>query len=295
MNENMRFSKAADDKYSINDYRKYPPTQCKPDYKCITDIEELKKYLKNAPLVAFDFEMAPNDVYRAEEKAALDPAKAHIVGCSFSVAPGSGVYVPIKHLIGKNIDETVFMNYLKRFLTDESITKVAHNIAFESMFSYANGIVIQEPVYDTICAAQMTLCGNYKYRGLKECGLKYLVKDLLKKHIPTFSEVTEGKPFDERDAQDAETVRYGCRDSDYSLRLYSVFNDWFNKYLPKHRKIIEEIESPAAVYLGLMKFNGVPIDLDILEDKSREAEEKIEGIRQKISFIIGYGGYVGEN
>ena len=55
------------------------------------------------------------------------------------------------------------------------------------------GIVIQEPVYDTICAAQMTLKGDYTFRKLGECGLKQLAHELFKVGLPTFEETTEGK------------------------------------------------------------------------------------------------------
>ncbi|MGL5972844.1 MAG: hypothetical protein ACRCZK_03940 [Oscillospiraceae bacterium] len=63
-------------------------------YKPIYTLKDLQSYLNNAPLVAFDFETAPNDPYRTEEKSALDAHKSHIVGISFSIAEGIGVYVP---------------------------------------------------------------------------------------------------------------------------------------------------------------------------------------------------------
>ncbi|MCR5511699.1 MAG: bifunctional 3'-5' exonuclease/DNA polymerase [Lachnospiraceae bacterium] len=257
------------------------------NYRCVTDPAELSAYLKDAPIVGFDYETSPNEGHRDEEKAALDPAKSHIVGCSFSVAPNSGIYVPIAHKVGINMDPIAFFSILKKFLTDMNVIKVAHNIAFESMFSYAKGIIIQEPVYDTICASQMTLSGNYKFRTLQESGLKMLAGELLNTPLPTFTDVTDGRHFDELDAQDKETVRYGAADSDYALRLYYVFNRWFDKYLPKHRTIVETIESPAAVYLGLMKYNGVPVDIELFAKKGREAESAMEEIRQKITFIIG--------
>ena len=55
------------------------------DYRCVTTVEGIKDYIENNHVVAFDFETAPDEEYRTEDKAALDPAKAHIVGCSFSV------------------------------------------------------------------------------------------------------------------------------------------------------------------------------------------------------------------
>lgn len=50
------------------------------EYKCVTTVERILDYLGGSYLVAFDFETAPDAPYREEEKAALDPAKAHIVG-----------------------------------------------------------------------------------------------------------------------------------------------------------------------------------------------------------------------
>jgi DNA polymerase-1 len=64
------------------------------EYKCVTDLTELREYLDKARLVAFDFETAPREEYRRDEKAALDAHKADIAGVSFSVSEGTAVYVP---------------------------------------------------------------------------------------------------------------------------------------------------------------------------------------------------------
>jgi len=100
------------------------------NYKCITTVDGIRAYLGDAKVVAFDYETAPNEKYRTEDKAALDPAKSHIVGCSFSVEVGTGIYVPVKHLVGENIDQDAFMQFLSEFLSDTAIMKVAHNISF---------------------------------------------------------------------------------------------------------------------------------------------------------------------
>lgn len=257
------------------------------EYKCVTTVDGIRDYIGDSRLVAFDFETAPDAPYREEEKAALDPAKAHIVGCSFSVKEGTGIYVPVAHLVGANIDHAVFFAFLAAFLTDRSLIKIAHNIAFESSFAYASDIVIQAPVYDTICASQMSLKSIYAFRKLNESGLKRLAEELFGEPLPTFSSVTDGKHFDELDAQDEETVRYGSADSDFALRLYHKFNTWFDRFLPKHRHIVEEIESPTAVYLGIMKKNGIPVDIPLMQDRKAEAEAEMERIRKEIAFMIG--------
>ncbi len=257
------------------------------NYKCVTSVQEIMDYIGDAKIIAFDYETALDEPYRNEEKAALDPHKSHIVGCSFSVEEHTGIYVPVAHKVGRNMDSIAFFQFLQNFLTNRNLCKIAHNIAFESAMSYHQNIVIQPPVYDTICAAQMTLKSNYEFRKLADSGLKKLAAELCHEPLPTFSEVTNSRHFDELDAQDAETVRYGCADSDFALRLYHIFNNWFDRFQPKHRYIVEQIESPTAVYLGLMKHNGVPVDVDLMKERQHEAEGQMERIRNEIAMIIG--------
>lgn len=257
------------------------------NYRCVITVQEIQDYIGNAMVIAFDYETAPDEPYRMEEKAALDLHKSHIVGCSFSVKEHTGIYIPVAHKIGENIDNMSFYCFLKSFLTNKNIIKIAHNIAFESSVSCHQGIVIQPPVYDTICASQMTLKSNYEFRKLADSGLKRLSAEICHEPLPTFSDVTNGRHFDELYAQDYETVRYGCADSDFALRLYHIFNNWFDRFLPKHRYIVEQIESPTAVYLGIMKHNGVPVDADLMKSRQQEAENQMQRIRNEITMLIG--------
>ena len=239
--------------------------------------------------MAFDFETAPLEEYRAEERAALDAHKAAITGMSLSVSEGSGIYVPLRHRAGRNAAKPeAVMDYLREALFENTmIIKVAHNLAFEAMFLYALGVVVQAPCYDTIAAAQMTLKSNTAFRGLSDSGLKTLVPQLFDAELPDFETVTAGRFFDELPAQDEETVRYACADSDYALRLYHLFNGWFDKYLPKHRFMVARVESPTAVYCGIMRYNGLPMDVTGMKAKRAEAEERLGKIREEIAFIIG--------
>ncbi|GHU82196.1 hypothetical protein FACS1894196_0120 [Clostridia bacterium] len=256
-------------------------------YTSVTTIGGVREYLSDAAVVAFDFETAPDEPYRNETRAALDAHKSHIVGISFSISEGSGIYVPLTHRVGANADAAEIMAFLAEFAASTSIIKVAHNLAFESMFLYARGIVLQPPCYDTIAAAQMTLKSNTAFRTLADSGLKTLVPELVGVELPGFSEVAAGRFFDELNPQDTETTRYACADSDYALRLYHLFNGWFDTWLPKHHFIAEQIESPTAVYCGLMKYNGLLVDAERMAEKQAEAEAKLASLREEIAFMIG--------
>lgn len=261
--------------------------EIKNEYRCVTDPAEVKAYLGDSKIVSFDYETAPDEGYRDEDKAALDAAKSHICTLSLSVRAHTGIMIPVAHKVGPNMPKAEFDALLVELLTDRSIIKVAHNLSFEAMFSYAKGIVIMPPVYDTIAASQMTLKNAYDFRKLSDSGLKKLAGELCGEPLPSFSSVTDGKHFDELDSMDAETIRYSCADSDFALRLYHIFNNWFDRFLPKHRFLVEEVESPTAVYLGIMKYNGVPMNLPLMQERKAEADAAMERIRSEITFMIG--------
>ena len=258
------------------------------NYRCETDPERIKDYVQNAAVVAFDFETSPLIQYRDDPRASLDAHRACIVGVSLSVAEASAIYIPLEHMEGGNAEPDDVIPLLAELVwTNPGVIKVAHNLAFEAMFLYALGIIVQPPCYDTIAAAQLTLKEPFTFRSLSDCGLKRLVPELLGDELPTFEDVTAGRYFDELSPDDPETVRYACADSDYALRLYHRFNRWFMAQLPKHRCIVEEIESPTAVYCGLMKYNGLLMDEAAMIRKQSECAAKLIELRDKIREIIG--------
>lgn len=112
--------------------------------------------------------------------------------------------------------------------------------------------------------------------------------------MPFFETVTAGRHFDEMNPQEHEALCYACADSDYTLRLYYKFNNWFDRFLPRHRVIAGQLESPTVVYCGLMKYNGVPVDTELMRKREEEAEEKISAINKKIDSITG-GAAIGAN
>ena len=265
------------------------------NYRCETNLQEIEKYLRGAGVVAFDFETAPLPAYRDDNKAALDAHRSHIVGVSLSVAEGSAIYVPLRHLRGSNADPEQIIPFLRGALwMNRAVVKIAHNLSFEAMFLYALGVVVQPPCYDTIAAAQMTLKTTFEFRALSDSGLKKLVPELLGDELPTFEDVTEGRFFDELASDDPDTVRYACADSDYALRLYRRFNEWFDAYLPRHRWIVENIESPTAVYCGLMKYNGLLMDETAMIRKQGECAARLLELREKIHAMTG-GVEIGAN
>lgn len=257
-------------------------------YSIIRTPDEIKSYLCDASVVAFDFETAPLDNYRDDPSASLDPHKSAIVGISISVEPGTARYIPLNHKVGENADAESVMNCLtKNLFQNNEIVKVVHNLVFESMFLFKHGIVLQEPVYDTMSAAQLTLKNETEFRSLRDSGLKTLVPELFGVALPSFEETVGGRYFDEFDPGDEKICQYACSDADYALRLYHKFSSWFQKNIPMHHPLNMYIESPAAVFTGLMRYNGLAVDCDLLNKKCKETDQKLSELRERIREVTG--------
>ena len=78
--------------------------QARQDYRTVRSIADIADYLGDAEVVAFDFETSPLPDYREDDRASLDPHRAEITGVSLSVEPGTGVYIPLRHISGGNAD-----------------------------------------------------------------------------------------------------------------------------------------------------------------------------------------------
>jgi len=276
-----------------------PPTQI---YRCALTVADFDAYMdsvfEQGLDCGFDIETAPTDAFRDTPRAALDPHKSNIVGISFSHTPGTGIYVPLRHRVGRNFELPVseFMAALHRvFFHSQKIQKIAHNIAFESMFMYKDGIVIQEPAYDTIAASRLSLKNSKEYRELKDSGLKKLSSEILRKPRPSFEDTTQGKHFDELDAEDPATIEYACMDSDDALRLRMYFGEWFKQNIPRHDWYCQNVDTPACIYSGIMKYNGITIDKELMLNKREVAVTEQARLREKLLEIIGPGVDIGKS
>lgn len=97
------------------------------DYRLVTTVDGIREYIGDSNEVAFDLETAPDTPYSGEDRAALDPAKAHIAGCSFSVRPGTGIYVPIAlHPFYCGVSRDEFAAFMRELMANPRIIKIGN-------------------------------------------------------------------------------------------------------------------------------------------------------------------------
>ncbi|MDF1643671.1 MAG: DNA polymerase I [Pseudomonadales bacterium] len=213
--------------------------------------------LQKAELIAVD-----------TETTSLDYMMAEIVGLSFSIQAGEGVYIPVAHdYIGapEQLDRDWVLAQLKPLLEDPNKTKVGQNLKYDKSVLANYDISLEGIVRDTMLESYM-LDSTSGRRDMDSLALRHLDRTTIHyedvagkgaKHIG-FSQV----PLE-------QAGPYAAEDADVTLALDDVI--WSQlKELDGPKKVFETIEMPLLSVLSRIERNGALIDSDLLATQSHE-------------------------
>jgi DNA polymerase-1 len=239
------------------------------DYNNVNNPDDLKSFVKSITadtLVSFDL-----------ETTSVDPMRAEIVGFSFSVAPDTGIYIPIrypektKNLFGED-DLQAVLSMLKPVLEDPAIPKTGQNVKYDALILERYGLAVRGIAFDTMIAAHLINPAARSYK-LDNLAREYLNYDM----VPIEELIGRGRNQVVMDEVPLDKVTYyAAEDADIALQLTPIFReklqegelyDFFNK-----------IELPLIPVLITMERAGVYVDPEILTAMSRELAKKIDGL-----------------
>jgi DNA polymerase-1 len=213
--------------------------------------------LQKAELIAVD-----------TETTSLDYMMAEIVGLSFSIQAGEGVYIPVAHdYIGapEQLDRDWVLAQLKPLLEDPNIAKVGQNLKYDKSVLANYDISLEGIVRDTMLESYM-LDSTSGRHDMDSLALRHLDRTTIHyedvagkgaKHIG-FSQV----PLE-------QAGPYAAEDADVTLALDDVI--WSQlKELDGPKKVFETIEMPLLSVLSRIERNGALIDSDLLATQSHE-------------------------
>lgn len=260
-------------------------------YETCTSLRGIAEYLKGKTVVAFDFETSPKAGHKENEKAALDPHCGEITGISLSVLPSDqkfgAIYIPLGHHDGPgqgaNAPAEAVLKFLKKALFENpDCLKIAHNLGFEAKFLLALGIRLRLPVYDTMAGAQLMLKDDTHFRRLGDSGLKQLVAAIFKIKLVGYQEIVGAGSFADLDPRDRNTCGYACADAYFALKLWVFEQAWLAKNIPSHLQLAETMESPVALFTGMMEYHGFLADQALLKADLATAAAGLTKLRRKL-------------
>jgi DNA polymerase I len=224
--------------------------------------------LEHEPIIAVDTETTGVDVY--EDK---------IVGVSLTLPRADlHVYIPVLHDKGEQLASEYVLSGLKPVLENESIGKVLHNAKFDIHIFMSHGVNLRGLKWDTMVAMHL-LNENEESFALKNLATKYLNEP-----SDTYEQLFGKEPFNEIPLDVA--LVYAAKDTQLTWRLYEFQRKHFAR-LPKLLKIYEEIENPIIDVSIEMERAGFVLDVDYAKKLSKQLNEELEEIEQKLREHFG--------
>jgi DNA polymerase I len=218
------------------------------------------------------------------ETDSLDPMQARIVGLSWSVEPGRGAYVPLRHA-GTDLPEQLpfdaVLARLRPWLEDEGAAKVLQHAKYDSHVFANHGIQLRGIRHDTLL--QSYVLESHRSHSLESLAERHLGRQGLS-YEAVCGKGASQIPFAQVDLPTA--TRYAAEDSDMTLHVHQVL--WPQLRAEPHlREVYERIEMPVSRVLHRVERHGVLIDRDRLARQSRELAERMVALEQQAHELAG--------
>jgi DNA polymerase-1 len=248
------------------------------DYRLITDQNEflaLIENLKKATPFSIDL-----------ETTSPHPMWADLVGVSLSYTPHQAFYIPVGHRQQETNNQLPLpwvVDQLKPILEDREIKKVGQNIKYDWTVLKRYGIDLQGILGDTMIASYLLNPTKHNHN------LGEIAQEHLDRSVTNYKELVgsgiKAVTFDQIELEKARD--YSCEDADVTLQLSHLL---FLKLKEEGFKdLFDQVEMPLVMVLAKMEMNGVKIDLDLLQEYSKEIETQLQ---QKMDRIYGLAGEV---
>lgn len=257
------------------------------DIKAVTtkkDLNELVETLKKQTLIAVDTETTSLNITEAE-LVGISIAYNSLYSAKSEIKITEGTektktfYIPLSHQIGEQLEINEAVDALKPILEDENIKKTMQNAKFDYNILQNYGIKIMGIIFDTMLASYIK--DPSRKHGLKTQSLEHL------NHI--MQEISEligtGKNCIGMECVSIEeATSYACDDAFATLELTKF---WQNNLDEKELKLLYEVEVPLALVLAHMEYNGVSINVEYLNNLTKEFNFQIADLESKIFEIAG--------
>ena len=245
-------------------------------YETILTEPQLQSWLTRisaAPLVSVD-----------TETTSLDPLTAQLVGISLSVQANQAAYIPVGHNYNSapaQLSRDHVLAALKDWLENPHSRKVGQNLKYDKHVFANCGILLGGVEHDT-------LLQSYVLESHRPHDMDSLAERHLDITTITYDDVT-GKgagriPFEQVEV--GRATEYAAEDADVTLQLHQALYPQIEQDA-KLLHIYRNIEMPVMEVLFTMERNGVLLDIQLLEQQSRELGIKMLALEQAVHMQAG--------
>ncbi len=225
-------------------------------------IKELVEKLSQQKEISFD-----------TQTTGIDANNAELVGLSFCITPGEGYYVSIPVDI---VEASILLNHFTDIFNDESKIWIGQDIKYDLLVLKWYGMELKGKVFDTMLAHYVI--ESEGRRNMDMLSAQYLgyqpvsIDDLLGK---------KGKgQVTMREIEIEKIKEYAAEDADIMLQLKNAFSPLLKK--KEVQKVFEEVEIPLVKVLTDMEYEGVKVDMNFLNQYSKELETEAKRCEESV-------------
>lgn len=207
------------------------------------------------------------------ESTGLDANLADIVGLSFSFEKGKAYYIPTP--VDRQQAQEV-INIFKPILENDQIEKIGQNIKYDILLLARYQVAVKGPIFDTMLA-------HYLIDPDTRHGMDVLAENYLNYKPLSITELIGSKGKKQGNMRDVELdliKEYASEDADITLQLKEIFKPLLEE--TNTLSLANEVEFPLVYVLAEIERNGVRIDIDALQQFSKNLETDIRLLEQTI-------------
>jgi DNA polymerase-1 len=250
------------------------------------NFEKFYRQLKKQKRIAFD-----------SETTSLSPLQAEIVGLAFCWCAGEAWYLALRGPEGSALlDSEATLARLRPIFEDPHVAKINQNIKYDLLVLRGKGIRACGVAGDSMVADYLLHAGERSH-GLDELSRRYLnhqvipITDLIGKKSRKTPQLSMDQVATERVAV------YSGEDADVAWRLCELLETQLDQpeALAKGslRKLYEDVEVPLIEVLAELEYNGIRLDIPLLQRLGTEMGQQLAAIEKEIYDLAGHPFNIG--
>ncbi|HPG11917.1 MAG TPA: DNA polymerase I [Chitinophagaceae bacterium] len=206
-----------------------------------------------------------NEICFDTETTGIDANEAELVGLSFSVTPGEAWYVPCPADQKRTKEILAFFEPL---FSDKKKIWIGQNTKYDLLVLKWYDVEIAGDLFDTMLA-------HYVIEPDGKRSMDLLSEKFLGYEPVSIEELIGKKGKNQGSMRDVEIEKikdYAAEDADITLQLKNAFEPLLSSR--EVEKVFKEVESPLVKVLVDMEYEGIKIDVDFLNEYSKELEKE---------------------
>jgi len=217
--------------------------------------------------------LAQKEICFDTETTGLDANDVELVGMSFSCQPGEAWYVPCP---ADQAETKKILQAFRPLFDHPTLVWIGQNLKYDLLVLKWYGIEPQGPVFDTMLA-------HYVIEPEGKRSMDLLSAQFLGYEPVPIEELIGKKGKGQgtmRDAPLDKITDYAAEDADITLRLKHTFLPMLGA--KKVEKVFYEVENPLVKVLTNMEYEGIRVDMNFLQEYSKELEKEAKQAEQKV-------------